>query len=127
VNSLGIWAVLGKLNHNLSAIDNFSIELFDRLLCLVRVFIPNKRETSRLSGPSVSGDKDVDDLAVLVEEREKIICARSESDVEDEERVGVSDVWRAGSPKVRHSAACPVVVVVNLWDREGESGGYKQG
>ena len=28
-----------------------TVELFNRLLCLVRVFIPNKRETSRLSGP----------------------------------------------------------------------------
>jgi hypothetical protein len=28
-------------------------------------------------GPSVSRDKDVDDLAVLVEEREEIICGGS--------------------------------------------------
>ena len=43
---------------------------------------------------------------------ERMKGVNTESDVEDEERVGVSDVWRAGSPKVRHSAACPVVVVV---------------
>ena len=32
--------------------------------------------------------------------------ANTESDVEDEEGVGVSDVWRARSPKVRHLDFC---------------------
>lgn len=100
MNSLGIGAVLGKLNHNLSTIYNSSIKLFHGLLCLVRVLVPNKCEPSRFTSPSVSGDEDVDDLAVPVEEWEKIICGGTESDVEDEKRVGVSDVRRTRSPEV---------------------------
>lgn len=105
MNSLGIGAVLGKLNHNLSTIHNSSIKLFHGFLCLIRVLVPNKRKPSRFTSPSVSGDEDVDDLAVPVEEREEIICRSTESDVEDEKRVGISDVRRTGSPEVRHLAA----------------------
>lgn len=32
------------------------------------------RKKRKIGGPSVSGDKHVDDLAVLVEKRKKIIC-----------------------------------------------------
>lgn len=107
MNSLRIWTILSELNHNLSAINNLSIKLLHSLLSLVRVLVPNKRETTRFTSPSVSGNEDVDDFAVPVEEREEIVCVCTESDVEDEKRVSVSDVWRTGSSEMRHLLLFP--------------------
>jgi len=99
---LGIWSILSKLNHYLSAINNSSIKLIDCLLSLISILVPNKCKTSGITSPSISWDEDIDDLAILVEEREQIICTGSEGDVEDEKRIGVTDVWRASSSEVRH-------------------------
>lgn len=73
MNPLSIWTVLSKLNHYLSSIDNSPVELIHSLGCLILILITNKSEAARIAGPSVSGDEDVDDLAVLVEEREEIV------------------------------------------------------
>ncbi len=102
MDSLRVWTILGKLNHNLSSIHVPSIKLFDRLLGLISILVTNKREPSRVTGPSISRDEYINNFPVLVEEREQIICCGSESNVENEERVGVSDVRRAGSSEVRH-------------------------
>lgn len=102
MNPLSIWTVLSKLNHYLSSIDNSPVELIHGLGCLILILITDKSEAARIAGPSVSGDEDVDDLAVLVEEREEIVRGGSESDVEDEEGVGVSDIRRSRSSEVRH-------------------------
>jgi len=95
-------SILSKLNHYLSAINHSSIELLDRLLGFISILVPNKCKTSRVTSPPVSRDENVDDLPVLFEEGEQIICTGSEGDVEDEERVGVFDVWRTRPSKVRH-------------------------
>ena len=70
MNSFSIRSILGKLNHYLSAINNSSIELLDRLLGFVSILVPNKRKPPRITSPSVSGNEDIDDLAILLEERE---------------------------------------------------------
>ncbi|KAM1738831.1 hypothetical protein ACFX11_014613 [Malus domestica] len=84
---------------------------------LVLILISDKSKSARITSPPVSENEDIDDLAVLVEEREEVIRGGSckgmekekkgergitESDVEDEEEVGVSDVQRSGSTEVRH-------------------------
>ncbi|KAM2668586.1 hypothetical protein EV2_020166 [Malus domestica] len=84
---------------------------------LVLILILDKSKSARIASPPVSGNEDIDDLAVLVEEQEEVIRGGSckemeneekgkrgitESGVEDEEEVGVSDVQRSGSTEVRH-------------------------
>ncbi|KAM2657215.1 hypothetical protein EV1_012605 [Malus domestica] len=84
---------------------------------LVLILISDKSKSARIASPPVSGNEDINDLAILVEEREEVIRGGSckgmekdekgkreitESDVEDEEEVGVSDVRRFGSTEVRH-------------------------
>lgn len=45
---------------------------------------------------------DIDDLPISIKQRVQIICCSTESDVENEERVGVSDVGGAGAAEVGH-------------------------
>ncbi|KAM2663027.1 hypothetical protein EV1_009635 [Malus domestica] len=92
-----------------------TIELLHCLMRLVLILISDKSKSARITSPPVSGNEDIDDLAVLVEEREEVIRGGlgmekkekgkrgiTESDVEDEEEVGVFDVRRSGSTEVRH-------------------------
>ena len=99
---LSIWTILSKLNHNLSSIHNSPVELIHGLSRLILIFVPHKSEAARVAGPPVAGDKHVDDLPVLVKQQEEVVGGGTESDVEDEEGVGVSDVRRSGSSEVRH-------------------------
>lgn len=104
LNPLSIWAVLGKLHHHLPPVHQPPVQAINCLLRLVLILVPHEGKPSRVASPAVPGDVDVDDLAVLVEEREKVIGRRTEGDVEDEEGVGVADRRRAGAPEARHLA-----------------------
>ena len=104
LNPLSIWAVLGKLHHHLPPVHQPPVQAINCLLGLVLILVPHEGKPSRVASPAVPGDVDVDDLAVLVEEREKVIGRRTEGDVEDEEGVGVADRRRAGAPEARHLA-----------------------
>jgi len=95
---------MGDHHHDLSPVYHSPIEPINCLLRLVLVLVPHEREASGVTSPAVPGDVDVDDLAILVEEREEVISRRPEGDVEDEEGVGVADWRRAGSPEARHLA-----------------------
>jgi len=85
INPFSIWTVLGKLHHDLPPVYQSPIEPINCLLCLVLVLVPHERESARVASPAVPWDVDVDNLAVLVEEREEVISSRAEGDVEDEE------------------------------------------
>lgn len=113
------------MNHNFSAVQHSSVKLVNCLLCFIRILVSHKRKSSRIPRPAVSGDEDVDDLAILVKERVKIVGGGSESDVEDEKGIGISDIGRTGSSKVRHFCSlqlmdCALERVMNSSSNGGE-------
>ena len=64
--------------------------------------VSEKEEKDR--GPSVSGDKHIDDLAVLVEERKKIICGGTYSKkraLEIERKRCRVENWRGRKGQIR--------------------------
>lgn len=65
--------------------------------------VTDKCETSRLVSPPIPRYKDINDLSITVKKGKKVICTGPEGDVEDEERVGVTDVWGSRAPEVRHA------------------------
>lgn len=100
MNSFSVWSIFCKLNHNLSAINIPPIKLLHCLLGLISILIPYKCKTSGITGPPIPGNEDINNLPILVEKRKKVISSSSEGNVEDEERVGVSDIRRTSSAKV---------------------------
>lgn len=102
MDSFSVRAVLGKLHHDLPSIYHSPVKPIDCLLRLVLILVPHERKPSRITSPAVPRDVDVDDLAVLLEERGEVIRRSAEGDVEDEEGVGVADRRRAGATEARH-------------------------
>ena len=95
MNALRIGAIFCKLDSYFPTINHSSVKPFDGLLSLVGILVTHKGKTPGLASPSIFGDEDVDDLAILVKEREEVVGGCAESDVEYEEGVGVGDVRRS--------------------------------
>ena len=93
VDALGVGAVLGELDGDFAAVDDPAVKAVDGLLSLVGVLVADEGEAPGVAGATVLGDEDVDDLAVLVEEREEVVGGCTEGDVEHQQGVGVADVW----------------------------------
>lgn len=102
VNPLCIRSIFRKLNCYLPTINNSPIQSFYSLLRFISILIAHKSKTSRFTSPPIFGNEDIDNLAVLVKKRKQIIGGGTEGDVENEERVGIGNVWRAGLSEVRH-------------------------
>lgn len=96
-------SILSKLHHNVPSINFPTIQALDGLLSFICVLVPDKSKTSRLSSPAISGNEDVYHLSIPVEQRVKVVRARTESNVEHKQRVGVSDVRRTSPPEMRHA------------------------
>uniref|UniRef100_A0A7C9A3C0 Uncharacterized protein n=1 Tax=Opuntia streptacantha TaxID=393608 RepID=A0A7C9A3C0_OPUST len=94
MNSLCIRTVFRKLDSYLSTIHHPPIKSIHSFLRLVVILVSDKGKPTRLASSSVSWDMYVHNLAILIKQWKQIIRGSSKRNVEDEERVGVGNVWR---------------------------------
>lgn len=89
MNSFCVGSIFCKLNCDFSAINFSSVQPIYCLLCFICILVTNERKTTGFTSPSIFGDENINNLSVLIKKREQIVGRRPETNVKNEEIVGV--------------------------------------